>query len=131
MGVIKGTHMNEEYIRGVGRQLLGAAKAGAGKLIGDAKLVADGDIEQAAGVAASAAARDVSLIPGIDQDRIEGVGHQLRGAAKAGYGKLVGDTAIEAAGTAEREAGKLQNAAGSARDELRDVVRKPDEPPAS
>jgi uncharacterized protein YjbJ (UPF0337 family) len=129
MGVTRGTDMNKDYINGLGHQLLGAAKSGAGKLIGDAKLAADGEAERAAGEAASAAARSGAPIIGIDQDRIDGVGHQLRGAVKLGYGKLIGDAEIEAAGNAERQSGKLQNEAGSARDELRDASRKPDEPP--
>ncbi len=116
--------MNEDYIRGIGHQLLGAAKSGTGKIIGDAKLVADGTAELAAGRAVSAAAREGDTIAGIDEDRIEGVGRQLGGAAKVGLGTIIGDTEMQADGTAERSAGQLQNEEGSARDELRDASQK-------
>ena len=41
--------MTNDRIAGIGHQLLGAAKAGAGKLLGDDKLKVDGTAEQAAG----------------------------------------------------------------------------------
>jgi uncharacterized protein YjbJ (UPF0337 family) len=113
--------MNKARIEAIGHQLRGAAKAGAGKLLGDAKLMADGAAERAAGAAQSALARAESPPTGIDPDRIEGIGHQLRGALKQGFGKFVGDHAIEADGSAERASGKRQNEAGSVRDELRDA----------
>ena len=121
--------MNQEYIRGIGHQLLGAAKSGAGRLIGDAKLKADGAAEQLSGKAESLAARSGAIIPGIDQDRIDGIGLQLKGAAEQGYGRIVNDREIEAAGKAKREAGKLQNEAGSERDEKREAERKASEAP--
>jgi uncharacterized protein YjbJ (UPF0337 family) len=117
--------MNMDRITAMGHRLRGAAKSGAGKLLGDAKLIADGDAEQADAKAQS----DLAPPVGMDPDRIDGIGHQLRGAMKQGFGKLVGDPMIEADGSAERSAGKLQNEAGSARDELRDAKEMTDEHP--
>jgi uncharacterized protein YjbJ (UPF0337 family) len=39
-------------------------------------------------------------------------------------GDLANDPELKAAGIAERAAGKVQNAAGSARDEARDVLKR-------
>jgi uncharacterized protein YjbJ (UPF0337 family) len=55
----------------------------------------------------------------MDKDRIEGIGHQVKGAVKEGLGRIIGDAKLEADGTAERASGKVQNAIGSARDEAR------------
>jgi uncharacterized protein YjbJ (UPF0337 family) len=110
----------------IGQRFRGASKAGARKLLGDAKLVADGAAEQAAGAAESALARAEGPPIGMDPDRIVGIGHRLRGALKQGVGKLVGDQAIEAVGGAELASGKRQREAGSIRDELRDVTESAD-----
>jgi uncharacterized protein YjbJ (UPF0337 family) len=56
----------------------------------------------------------------MDKDRIEGIGHQVKGAVKEGLGRIIGDAKLEADGTAERASGKAQNAIGSARDEARE-----------
>jgi uncharacterized protein YjbJ (UPF0337 family) len=115
--------MYKEQITAIGHQLKGAAKAGAGRLLGDAKLMADGAAELAAGRAESALARVEDPLFPIDQDRVEGVGHQMRGALKQTFGTLVGARTIEADGIAERASGKLQNEAGSERDERREAAQ--------
>ena len=58
--------MNKDRIIGVGKQMVGSVKQGVGKLVGDAKLQADGKAMQVAGklrnvVAAGAANLGVSL----------------------------------------------------------------------
>ncbi|MGD0102673.1 MAG: CsbD family protein [Rhodopila sp.] len=111
--------MTNSRIDGVGHQVKGALKEGLGKLIGDAKLKADGAAERAAGAAQNAASADGDPLIGIDADRIKGVGHQIKGAMKEGLGNITNDLELKAAGIAEREAGVTQNAAGSARDEAR------------
>ncbi len=121
--------MYKNQVNAIGHQLKGAAKACAGKLLGDAKLMADGAAEQAAGRAQSALDRAEDPIIGIDPDRLAGIGHQLRGAVKQGLGKLVGASSLQAEGNAERAFGKLQNEAGSIRDEHRDASRNTDDPP--
>ena len=60
----------------------------------------------------------------MDKDRVEGAGHQVKGAVKEAAGKLTGDTKTEAEGTTEKTAGKAQNAVGGAKDSVRDAVKK-------
>ena len=60
----------------------------------------------------------------MDKDRIEGVGHQAKGAVKEAAGKMTGDGKMQAEGTTEKAAGKVQNAVGGAKDAVRDAVNK-------
>jgi uncharacterized protein YjbJ (UPF0337 family) len=113
--------MDKNHVEGIGHLVKGAVKESLGKIIGDAKLTSDGFAERESGEAQYAAGAD-NLV-GIDADRIKGVAHQLKGALKEGLGHITGDPRLEADGTAEREAGKVQNAAGSARDVARDALR--------
>lgn len=116
--------MDNNRIGAIGHQLKGSLKEGLGKIIGDAKLIADGAAEREAGEArnAAGAAANPLINLGADPDRLAGIGHQLKGALKEGFGKLTGDPKLAAAGIAEREAGKAQNAVGSTRDEARDEL---------
>jgi uncharacterized protein YjbJ (UPF0337 family) len=59
----------------------------------------------------------------MDKDRIEGMGHQAKGAIKEAAGKAMGDKKTEAEGKAEHAAGKVQNAVGGAKDAVRDAAR--------
>jgi uncharacterized protein YjbJ (UPF0337 family) len=56
----------------------------------------------------------------MDKNRVIGAGKQMLGAAKLAAGKLIGDAKLQADGKAEQIEGKLQNAAGSAKDTLKD-----------
>lgn len=103
---------------------MGTVKQGLGRLIGDAKLQSDGASERAAGAAQNVAAAGGDPLIGIDLDRIKGVGHQIKGAVRESLGDLTNAPALKAAGIAEQEAGRAQNAAGSARDEARDVKKR-------
>ncbi len=58
----------------------------------------------------------------MDKDRIEGSLKQASGALKEGFGKVTGDTKIEAEGAAEKAEGKVQNSIGGAKDAVRDAV---------
>jgi uncharacterized protein YjbJ (UPF0337 family) len=58
----------------------------------------------------------------VDKDRIEGSLKQASGALKEGFGKVTGDTKIEAEGAAEKAEGKVQNSIGGAKDAVRDAV---------
>ncbi len=58
----------------------------------------------------------------MDKDRVEGVAHQAKGAVKEAAGKVTGDKKTQAAGAAEKTAGKVQNAVGGAKDAVRDAV---------
>ena len=60
----------------------------------------------------------------MDKDRVEGVAHQVKGAVKEGVGKVTGDTKTEAEGSAEKAAGKVQNAVGGIKDSARDALKK-------
>lgn len=58
----------------------------------------------------------------MDKDRVEGVGHQIKGAVKEAAGKVTGDKKTQAEGAGEKAAGKVQNTAGGAKDAVRDVA---------
>jgi uncharacterized protein YjbJ (UPF0337 family) len=60
----------------------------------------------------------------MDKDRVEGVGHQVKGAVKEAAGKVTGDTKTEAEGAAEKTAGKVQNAVGGLKDSAREAIDK-------
>ena len=60
----------------------------------------------------------------MDKDRIEGVAQQAKGSVKEALGKVTGDAKLEGEGKAEKNAGKVQHAAGSAKDAVRDVASK-------
>ena len=60
----------------------------------------------------------------MDKDRIEGIGHQVKGAVKEGLGRIIGDAKLQADGTAERASGKVQNAIGGAKDAAREALKK-------
>ena len=113
--------MDKNQIEGIGHLVKGALKEGLGKIIGDAKFTSDGSAERANGEAQYAAGED--RLVGMDADRIRGIAHQLKGALREGLGNITGDTTLTAGGIAERDAGKAQNAAGSARDTARDALR--------
>ncbi len=52
----------------------------------------------------------------MDKDRLEGIGHQIKGVFMESVGKIIGDAKLQADGAAERAAGRAQNAIGNARD---------------
>jgi uncharacterized protein YjbJ (UPF0337 family) len=114
--------MDSNRLEGIGHQVKGVLKEGIGKIIGDAKLTADGAAERAAGQARNVTGSEGESVIGIDTDRIAGVGHQLKGAVKEGLGNLAGKPELVAEGTAERDAGKQQNAVGGARDTAREAA---------
>jgi uncharacterized protein YjbJ (UPF0337 family) len=120
--------MDSNRLEGIGHQVKGVLKEGIGKIIGDAKLTADGAAERAAGEAQNVAGPEGASVIGIDTDRIAGVGHQLKGAVKEGLGNLAGKPELVAEGTAERDAGKQQNAVGGARDTAREAVQSAIDP---
>jgi uncharacterized protein YjbJ (UPF0337 family) len=60
----------------------------------------------------------------MDKDRIEGIGNQAAGSIKQAVGKVTGDAKIETEGAAQKNAGKIQNAVGGAKDAIRDAVKR-------
>lgn len=55
----------------------------------------------------------------MDKDRIEGAAKQVKGNIKEAAGKLTGDTKLQGEGTADKAAGKVQNAVGGVKEPLR------------
>lgn len=66
---------------------------------------------------------DDGTTAGIDDDRTEGSAKQIGGEMKEGAGKLFGDEKMKREGQADQAEGKIQNAWGSAKDEVRDATR--------
>jgi uncharacterized protein YjbJ (UPF0337 family) len=60
---------------------------------------------------------------GMDQDRIAGAAKGIKGSVKEAIGKVVGDAKLQSDGKAEVE-GKIQNAVGSMKDTVREMVKK-------
>ena len=83
--------MDKNRIKGIGLQIKGTLKEGLGKVLGDAKLTIDGAAERSAGETQSAAGVSSGQVIGIDADRIMGIGHQLKGALRQGFGNITGD----------------------------------------
>ena len=54
----------------------------------------------------------------MESNRIEGIGHQVKGAVMEGLGKAIGDAKLAADGAAERAIGDEQNVAGAGGDQL-------------
>ena len=55
----------------------------------------------------------------LDKDRVEGSAKQVEGTVKETTGKVLGDKKLESEGTADKAAGKVQNAIGGLKDTLR------------
>jgi uncharacterized protein YjbJ (UPF0337 family) len=55
----------------------------------------------------------------MDKDRIKGSAKQAQGAVKEAVGKAVGDGKLAAEGGSDKVEGKIQNAVGGLKDELR------------
>lgn len=55
----------------------------------------------------------------MDKDRIAGAGKQAKGTMKEMAGKVTGDAKLKAEGKADKAAGKIQNAVGGMKDNLR------------
>ena len=54
----------------------------------------------------------------MESNRIEGIGHQVKGAVMEGLGTAIGDAKLAAEGAAERAIGDEQNVAGAGGDQL-------------
>jgi uncharacterized protein YjbJ (UPF0337 family) len=60
----------------------------------------------------------------MDKDRIAGAAKQIKGAAEAGVGKIVGNPKLQVQGAVDKAAGKIQSAVGGARDSVRHIAKK-------
>jgi uncharacterized protein YjbJ (UPF0337 family) len=54
----------------------------------------------------------------MDDNRIEGSAKKLKGDLKAATGRALGDSKLEAEGSADRTEGRVQNAVGGIKDAL-------------
>lgn len=59
----------------------------------------------------------------MDKDRIIGSAKEIKGAAKVGLGKAVGDAKLVAEGKADRVEGKIQNAVGGIEDLIKGAAK--------
>jgi uncharacterized protein YjbJ (UPF0337 family) len=56
----------------------------------------------------------------MDKDRIAGSAKQVQGTIKEAAGKVLGDAKLTAEGKSDKLEGKIQNAVGSVKDELKE-----------
>lgn len=63
----------------------------------------------------------------MDLDRVEGTGHEVKGAVKEAAGKVMGDKKTEAQGKVEKTHGTVQRKVGETKDEIRDAVKDLDD----
>ncbi|OYU40877.1 MAG: CsbD family protein [Pseudorhodobacter sp. PARRP1] len=59
----------------------------------------------------------------MDKDRIAGSAKVIKGKAKEAIGSVLGDAKMETEGKADQVEGRVQNAVGSAKDKVREVVK--------
>ena len=55
----------------------------------------------------------------MDDDRIEGSAKKMKGDLKSAAGRALGDSKLEAEGSADRTEGRVQNALGGLKDTLK------------
>ena len=55
----------------------------------------------------------------MDDDRIKGSAKKLKGDMKSAAGRALGDSKLEAEGSADRTEGRVQNAIGGVKDALK------------
>lgn len=60
----------------------------------------------------------------MDKDRVAGGARKITGATKETVGRATGDRDLEAEGTAEKAAGRVQSAVGKAKDAARELAGK-------
>ena len=58
----------------------------------------------------------------MDDDRIKGAAKEVKGTIKEAAGKVTGNQQTEAEGNIEKNVGKVQRAAGEAKDQARDLL---------
>lgn len=56
----------------------------------------------------------------MDNDRIKGMGDQVKGSLKDAAGKVTGDSKLQAEGKMDKAKGKVENAVGGLKDSLKD-----------
>lgn len=59
----------------------------------------------------------------MDKERIKGMADQAKGSMKESAGKVMGDEKLKTEGKLDRAEGKVRNAVGGIKDEVRDSSR--------
>jgi uncharacterized protein YjbJ (UPF0337 family) len=59
----------------------------------------------------------------MDKDRVAGSTKQTKGSVMEAIGKVTGDSKTQAEGSAEKTAGRAQNAVGGIKDTVRDATK--------
>jgi uncharacterized protein YjbJ (UPF0337 family) len=59
----------------------------------------------------------------MDKDRVAGAARQAKGSVKEAIGKITGDGKTQAEGSAEKTAGRAQNAVSGVKDTVRDIIK--------
>lgn len=60
----------------------------------------------------------------MDEEHIKGAAKKVEGAAKETVGKLTGDKSLELKGKADKVEGEIRQAAGDAKDAVKDLTKK-------
>ena len=60
----------------------------------------------------------------MDKNRVDGLGHEIKGTIKEVAGKVTGHADTEAEGKAEKVGGKAQGTYGNAKDTLKETFTK-------
>ena len=60
----------------------------------------------------------------MDKDRIDGAAKQAKGTLEVAAGKVLGDAKLVADGQNDKATGKIQNAVGSVKDAVKEVLKK-------
>lgn len=60
----------------------------------------------------------------MDLDRIEGAGHEIKGAVKEAAGKVTGDKTTEVKGKIEKKVGTAQREVGEVKDDMPDTQKE-------
>jgi len=59
----------------------------------------------------------------MDKERVKGMADQAKGLVKETAGKMTGDQKLKTEGQMDRVEGKVRNAVGGMKDEVRDTAR--------
>ena len=94
---------NKEKVKGAGEELKGNVKKGAGDVLGNEQMQAEGEAERLKGQARQDAAKT--------SERAKGVGEEVKGGVKGAIGDLVDDPQTQAEGEAERLKGRARQKA--------------------
>lgn len=60
----------------------------------------------------------------MDNDKVDGVGKQIKGSVKDAVGGLTGNEKLQAEGKLDKAEGKVQQKVGEAKDDARDALKK-------